>query len=164
LRRALPGGLELDDDRDRIDVEAVYDYLSNHSYWAASRSRAEVQRSVRDSARVIGCYDRRLQVGFARVVSDGVHVAHLCDVYLLEHYRGRGLGVELVREAIENGRHANLNWTLATRDAHGLYERFGFTTPDERIMERKVALKERRVPTSNESPADEGFRQPNRHP
>jgi GNAT superfamily N-acetyltransferase len=163
LRRALPGGLEFDDNRDRIDVDAVYDYLSQ-SYWAASRSRTEVESSVRDSARVIGCYDGQRQVGFARVVSDGVHVAHLCDVYLLEPYRGRGVGVELVREAVDNGPHAELNWTLATRDAHGLYERFGFTTPDERIMERKVALKEGRGSASNESAADEAIRQPDRHP
>ena len=54
-------------------------------------------------------------------------MSHLCDVYVLSAYRGRGLGVELVREAVENGPHAELNWTLATKDAHGLYQRFGFS-------------------------------------
>jgi GNAT superfamily N-acetyltransferase len=85
---------------------------------------------------VIGLYDGDTQVGFARVISDGIHVAHLCDVYVLSGYRGRGLGVELVREAVDNGPHANLNWTLATKDAHELYERFGFTAPDDRLMQR----------------------------
>jgi GNAT superfamily N-acetyltransferase len=137
LRRSLPGDLELDDERGRIDVDAVYDYLSNESYWARGRSRENVEKTVLEAARVIGLYDGARQVGFARVISDGVHVSHLCDVYVLSEYRGRGLGVELVREAVDNGPHANLSWTLATKDAHGLYKRFGFTTPDQRIMQRR---------------------------
>jgi GNAT superfamily N-acetyltransferase len=136
LRRALIGGLELDDDRGRIDVDAVHDYLSNESYWAAGRSREQVKRTIEEDARVVGLFDGERQVGFARVISDGVHVAHLCDVYVLSSYRGRGLGVELVREAVDNGPHAGLSWTLATKDAHGLYRRFGFAAPDQRLMER----------------------------
>jgi GNAT superfamily N-acetyltransferase len=137
VRRSLPDGLELDDDRDRIDLDAVHDYLSNESYWAAGRTRSQVQESIATAARVIGLYDGGRQIGFARVISDGVHVSHLCDVYVASDYRGRGLGVELVREAVDNGPHANLNWTLATKDAHGLYERFGFTAPDDTQMQRR---------------------------
>ena len=76
------------------------------------------------------------QIGFARVISDGVSSSHLCDVYVLPEYRGRGLGVELVREAVDSGPHARLAWTLATKDAHELYRRFGFTTPDGHTMQR----------------------------
>ncbi len=137
MRRSLSGELELDDDRSRIDIDAVHDYLSNESYWAAGRTRREVEQSIRTAARVVGLYDGPRQIGFARVISDGVHVSHLCDVYVLSAYRGRGLGVELVREAVENGPHANLNWTLATKDAHGLYARFGFTAPDATHMHRR---------------------------
>jgi GNAT superfamily N-acetyltransferase len=138
LRRELPGGLELDDDPDRIDVAAVHDYLSHESYWARGRPRESVQRSVREAARVVGLYDRGRQVGFARVISDGIHVAHLCDVYVLDGYRGRGLGEEVVREAVDNGPQARLNWTLATEDAHGLYRRFGFSAPNDRFMQRRA--------------------------
>jgi GNAT superfamily N-acetyltransferase len=138
LRRELPGGLELDDDPDRIDVDAVYDYLSHESYWARGRPREAVERSVREAARVVGIYDRGRQVGFARVISDGIHVAHLCDVYVLDGYRGRGLGEEIVREAVDNGPQARLNWTLATEDAHGLYRRFGFSAPNDRFMQRRA--------------------------
>ena len=67
--------------------------------------------------RVVGLYDGTRQVGFPRVVSDGVRASHMCDVYVLSDWRGRGLGVELVREAAENGPHARLAWTLATTDA-----------------------------------------------
>jgi len=136
VRRLLDADLELDDDRDRVDVDAVHDYLSNRSYWARGRSRDDVAHTVTGAARVVGLYRGSEQVGFARVVSDGVHIAHLCDVYVLGGYRGRGLGVELVREAVDNGPHAHLGWTLATRDAHGLYRRFGFSSPNARIMER----------------------------
>jgi GNAT superfamily N-acetyltransferase len=137
LVRRLDGGLELDDDRGRIDVDAVHQYLSTESYWARGRSREDVACTIEGAARVIGLYDGWRQIGFARVISDGVHVSHLCDVYVLGAYRGRGLGVELVREAVDNGPQAKLNWTLATDDAHGLYRRFGFTSPSARVMERR---------------------------
>jgi GNAT superfamily N-acetyltransferase len=126
----------LDDDPGRIDVDAVYEYLSRDSYWARGRPREAVERSVWEAARVVGLYDEDHQVGFARVISDGIHVAHLCDVYVLEGYRGQGLGEEVVREAVDNGPQAPLNWTLATEDAHGLYQRFGFAAPNHRLMQR----------------------------
>jgi ribosomal protein S18 acetylase RimI-like enzyme len=137
LRRALAQGVELDDDRRRIDSDAVYRYLKEESYWARGRSRQDVLRSIRDAARVVGLYQAERMIGFARVISDGVHVAHLCDVYVLPEFRGRGFGVELVREAVDNGPHADLGWSLATKDAHGLYERFGFAPPDREVMQRK---------------------------
>jgi ribosomal protein S18 acetylase RimI-like enzyme len=139
LRRSLSGGIVLDDDPERIDLRAVQEYLSRESYWARDKSLEEVRCSVGTAARVLGLYDGARQIGFARVVSDGVRRSHLCDVYVLEAYRGSGLGVELVREAVDNGPQAKLAWTLATRDAYGLYERFGFSTPRERLMERPAA-------------------------
>jgi GNAT superfamily N-acetyltransferase len=138
VRRTLSGSLELDDDRDRIDADAVHRYLSGESYWARGCSRETVAQTIRDAARVVGLYDGSRQIGFARVLSDGVRISHLCDVYVLPPYRGRGLGVELVREAVENGPHARLTWTLKTKDAHGLYERFGFWAPGDGIMERRA--------------------------
>jgi GNAT superfamily N-acetyltransferase len=139
LRRRLFGSLELDDDRGRIDADAVHRYLSEESYWARGCSREAVARTIRDAARVVGLYDGPRQIGFARVLSDGATISHLCDVYVLPTYRGRGLGVELVREAVENGPHARFTWTLKTKDAHGLYERFGFRAPNEGIMERRAS-------------------------
>ena len=138
MRRALAGGVVLDDDPGRIDVDAVHDYLSNESYWAHGKRREEIRQAIETAARVLGLYDGEHQVGFARVLSDGVR-SHLCDVYVLAPYRGRGLGVELVREAVDNGPQAGTAWTLATDDAYGLYERFGFSTPRARFMERPAA-------------------------
>jgi GNAT superfamily N-acetyltransferase len=136
LRRGLPGGYELDDDVARIDVDAVHRYLSEESYWAKGRSRERMERAIANSARVVGLYTEGELVGFARVVSDGVQMAYLADVYVDSRHRGRGLGVELIREAVDNGPHADLLWMLGTLDAHELYERFGFGRPDERWLTR----------------------------
>jgi predicted N-acetyltransferase YhbS len=137
--RRLEGGYELDDDPARVDVDAVHDYLANHSYWAEGRSRETVERLVREATRVVGVYLDGVQVGFARAFSDGVALAYLADVYVLSEHRGRGLGVELVREIVEHGPLAGVKWILHTRDAHDLYRRFGFAEPSERVLERPSA-------------------------
>ena len=136
MRRELPDGSEIDDDRDRVDVDAVYGFLTN-AYWSLGRSRDTVERLVREAAKVVAVYapDGAL-VGFCRVVSDAENMAWLGDVYVLTEYRGRGLGVELVREAVEDARYRDLQWFLSTRDAHGLYAKFGFTPANERTMVR----------------------------
>jgi len=66
-------------------------------------------------------------------------VAYLADVYVLEEHRGQGLGVELVRAAVDEGPHRDLRWMLHTRDAHGLYEKFGFGPPSDLMLERPPA-------------------------
>jgi GNAT superfamily N-acetyltransferase len=136
VRRDLGDGYELDDDRSRVDVDAVHAYLSGVSYWAKGRPRAEVERLVRESQRVVGLYKDGAQIGFCRAASDGVSFVYLADVYVLEEHRGRGLGLELVREMVENGPYADRKWILHTRDMHRLYEKVGFGEPGERLMER----------------------------
>jgi GNAT superfamily N-acetyltransferase len=137
VKRALAGGYELDDDPARVDVDAVHAYLTR-SYWAEGRPRETVERLVREATRVVGVYFDGAQVGFARAFSDGVALAYLADVYVLDEHRGRGLGVELVREIVENGPLAGVKWALHTRDAHELYRRFGFSEPErpDQLMER----------------------------
>jgi GNAT superfamily N-acetyltransferase len=136
MRRELSDGLVLDDDPMRVDVDAVHDFLANESYWANGRPREVVERLVRDADRVVGLYDGERQIGFARAFTDGTALVYLADVYVLPAYRGRGLGVELVREMVDSGPYSHLRWSLHTRDAHGLYRRFGFDAPSERVLER----------------------------
>ena len=88
MRRELEGGFELDDDRERVDIDAVHAFISTESYWGAGRPRALVERAIRGSTHVVGLYRGREQVGFARAVSDGVTVAYLADVYVLRAHRG----------------------------------------------------------------------------
>jgi GNAT superfamily N-acetyltransferase len=137
VRRELPGGYELDDDPSRLDIDAVHAYIGGESYWAKGRTREAMQAVVEGSRRVIGLYaPDGAQAGFCRIVSDGVTFAYLADVYVLEPHRGRGLGFELVREAVETEPWRRMRWHLATSDAHGLYEKFGFHPPSERALQR----------------------------
>jgi GNAT superfamily N-acetyltransferase len=139
MKRALDGGYEIDDDRARVDVGTVHRFLSEDAYWVPGRSLETVERLVRESTRVIAAYapDGAL-VGFARVVSDSSNFAWLGDVFVLQPHRGRGLGVELVREAVEHEPERHCTWYLNTRDAHELYARFGFRPADvDRTMTRR---------------------------
>lgn len=139
MKRDLGDGFELDDDRDRLDRDAVHAYLGGESYWAEGRTRERQDELIDASDRVVGLYRDGRQVGFARAVDcDAAGFVYLADVYVLEECRGRGLGVELVREIVENGPYAGRRWILHTRDAHELYGRFGFL-PNERLLERRLS-------------------------
>jgi len=146
MRRTLRSGYELDDDPDRLDLDRIVDYLAGESYWAKGRSRGVIEASLRGSTRVIGLYHDSVQVGLARVITDGATQAYLADVYVLGAHRGRGLGKELVAEAVDRGPHAGLKWLLHTADAHDLYRRYGFGTPSDRLMERPERRPGRRSP------------------
>ena len=136
MRRQLDDGFELDDDPARVDVAELHRFLSTESYWAKGRRFETVEHLVRESRRVVGLYRGERLAGFCRAVTDGVTVVYLADVYVLPEFRGRGLGVELVREMIEHGPYADRTWMLHTEDAHGLYEKFGFAAPSYKLLER----------------------------
>lgn len=142
MRRLLWDGLELDDDPERVDIDAVHAFISCESYWGKGRARERVARAIRGSTRVLGIYRGAEQVGFARAVSDGAVVAYLADVYVLEAYRGRGLGLELVREIVEGDTREDVRWMLHTADAAGLYRKLGFRAqaPPYPLMERPPAV------------------------
>jgi GNAT superfamily N-acetyltransferase len=131
---------ELDDAPDRVDLDAVWRFLSTEAYWGRWRTRADVEQQVRGAWRVVGCYATTGElVGFCRAVSDGVAFAYLADVYVEPAHRGRGLGKRLVETMVEGGPGADFRWLLHTADAHGLYQRFGFAPPDDRLLERPHA-------------------------
>jgi GNAT superfamily N-acetyltransferase len=141
VQRELDGGLVLDDDKTRVDLAEVHRFLCDESYWAEGREREVQERLVREAQRVVGLYDGERQIGFARAFTDGASFVYLADVYVLDEYRGRGLGVELVRFMVEDGPFAARRWILHTRDAHDLYRKFGFAEPSERLMERPARPK-----------------------
>ncbi len=132
------GEFDLDDDPDRVDVGAAWEFLSTKAYWARWRTRSDVERQLASAWRLVGVYHRGSgrMVGFARAVSDGVAIAYLADLYVLPDLRGQGLGKELVRMMIDLGPGADFRWMLHTFDAHGLYDQFGFAPPDLTYLER----------------------------
>jgi GNAT superfamily N-acetyltransferase len=136
--RSLDGGYELDDDHGRLDVDAIHRFISVESYWGQGRTRERVVATIAGSRRVMGLYLGSEQVGFARAITDEVTMAYLADVYVLAPHRGRGLGVEMVREMIEGPGAPDVHWLLHTADAEGVYERLGFRLGPLRypLMER----------------------------
>lgn len=121
--------LVISTDPARIDVDLVHAFLST-SYWAEGRSRAVVEESIRNSL-CFGGYVGAAQVGFARVVTDFATFAYLADVFVVAQWRGRGISKRLVAEVLAHPRLGNLSFLLRTRDAHGLYSRFGFMHPPD---------------------------------
>lgn len=131
-------GLLFSTDRSRLDIDAIHAFLSTESYWVPGIRRAFVERAIETSL-CFGVYDGSRQLAFARVITDGAGFAWLADVFVVADARGRKLGERLVEFVLA---HPDLQrirrFMLATRDAHGLYAKYGFTplAHPERIMER----------------------------
>ena len=112
--------------RERLDMDAIHGFLTE-CYWARGVPREVVARSIENSM-CFGVYSDGKQVGFARVISDYVTYAYIGDVFVLEPYRGHGLGKWLMQCIMQHPRLQGLRrWSLVTADAHGLYTQFGFT-------------------------------------
>ncbi len=116
-------------DKAKMDLGAIHGYLSQRSYWAQGRPLEVMQKAIEHSL-CFGVYDGSQQVGFSRVVTDCATFAWLCDVFILESHRGRGLGKWMIETV---SAHPDLQgrrlFVLATRDAHELYRRYGGFQP-----------------------------------
>ena len=124
--------------RDAVDVDVVHGWLSRESYWAAGIPRAVVERALDHSLCFSGYLGDR-QVAFARVVTDCATFAYLADVFVLEDARGHGISARLMDAVLAHpGLQGLRRFMLATRDAHGLYARYGFAPPahPDSLMER----------------------------
>jgi GNAT superfamily N-acetyltransferase len=134
-------GYTISTDKARLDIAAIHAYLSERSYWATGRPLDVVQRAVENSL-CFGVYAGDEQAGFARVVTDYATFGWVCDVFILEAHRGRGLGKWLVVAIVAHPDLAGLRTLLlATRDAHELYRRYGgfnpLPTPDSWLIRRR---------------------------
>jgi len=114
-----------------LNVDTIYNYLSGESYWAKNIPRHVVEKSIANSL-CFGLYHNNKQVGFARLVTDKATFAYLGDVFILPAYREKGLSKWLMQVIHAHPELQGLRrWVLGTRDAHGLYEQFGWTVFDE---------------------------------
>lgn len=133
----------------RLDINLIHDFLSNRSYWAKGRSLEDVKKSVENSI-CFGLYDRQDRtIGFTRVLTDGVAFAYLLDVFILEPYRGRGLGKYLLEHVLYHSDIQAKVWMLGTADAHRFYERFGFQSLESgnRYMTRRNVMPQEPQPS-----------------
>ena len=124
--------------RNRLQLDAIHKFLSEESYWAKERTKEQTEMAIKNSL-PFGVYKGENLIGFARVITDYATFAFLGDVFILEEFRGQGLSKWLMEVIID---HPDLQgfrrWILATKDAHLLYEKFGFAAPKfpERWMEK----------------------------
>ena len=127
-------------DKSLLDIDVIHNYLQT-SYWAANRSREKTIKAIEHSI-CFGLYQNKKQIGFARVVTDFSVTAYIGDVFILEEHRKKGLSKLLMQTMLSHPELQGLRrWILATRDAHGLYEQFGFHSLKypERWMELPAA-------------------------
>ncbi|HMQ67656.1 MAG TPA: GNAT family N-acetyltransferase [Ignavibacteria bacterium] len=124
-------------DKSKLDIKVIHDYLTN-SYWAKNRTLKTSKLIIKNSLN-FGLYFKNKQIGYARVITDYATFAYLADVFILEEFRGKGLSKWMMKIILEYKELENIRrWSLATRDAHGLYEKFGFHSlkEPEKIMEK----------------------------
>jgi GNAT superfamily N-acetyltransferase len=129
---------EISTERSRLQIDRIHAFLTDESYWAQTRTREQTETAIEHSI-CFGLFHNELQIGFARVVSDRATFAYLGDVYVDKEFRGRGLSKWMMEVIVSHPELQELRrWLLATLDAHGLYEQFGFAQLrfPERWMEK----------------------------
>ena len=120
------GEFTISTDRSLLQIDVIHRFLSEKSYWAKERTLEQTLKAIENSL-CFGVYQGENQIGFARVVTDYATFAYLGDVFILSNYRGRGLSKWLMETIVSHPELQNFRrWILATKDAHALYEKFGF--------------------------------------
>ena len=113
-------------DPHKLDFDVIHHYLCDQSYWSAGIPMEIVQRAAQGSV-CFGVYHHEAQIGYARLITDAATFGYLADVFILESYQGQGLGKWLIETVMKHPACQGFRrWVLATRDAHSLYEKFGF--------------------------------------
>lgn len=136
--------LKIDDllfsnDKSKLLVNIIHDYLSNNSYWAKNIPIITLEKAI-EGSNCYACYINTKQIAFARVITDGATFAYLADVFVIEEFQNKGIGKKLMAFIMNDKNLQGLRrFMLATKDAHTLYQKFGFNslTAPERIMEIK---------------------------
>ena len=115
-------------DKTKLQIEIIHHFLSEMSYWAKGRTIEKIKISIENSV-CFGIYKKDKLVGFARVISDFTIYGYILDVFVLEDERGNGLGKWLMHCIMNHPKLMDVQrWMLGTEDAHGLYEKYGFTS------------------------------------
>ena len=134
-------------DKNDMDMELIYNFIHN-SYWGNNRTFEEQKKAIENTLN-FGLFHNGKQIAFTRVITDYVFFAYILDVFVIKEYQGKGLSKLLMKHILEHKPIKNVDkWILATRDAHGLYSKFGFESlkkPDmimEKMSERAKKIYE----------------------
>lgn len=121
---------EISTKKKKLKVFDIHNFL-RESYWAKGIPLSAVKKQIKNSF-CFGVYHNGKQIGYARVITDFTGFAYLCDVFIIEDYRGKGLSKILMEEILNHPKLKNVkSWMLATKDAHGLYKKYGFEPLEE---------------------------------
>jgi GNAT superfamily N-acetyltransferase len=132
----INNGYRISTDAGLLDIAIIHNYLANESYWANNIPVEVVEQSINNSL-CFGLYHNLEQIGFARIITDKATFAYLADVFILEGHREKGLSKWLLTVIQAHPELQGLRrWMLGTRDAHGLYEQFGWSVLSEEIRPR----------------------------
>ncbi|SFC71763.1 Acetyltransferase (GNAT) family protein [Bacillus sp. 491mf] len=130
--------------KDLLQIDTIHEFLCNDSYWAKGMPKELVVEAIKNSSLCYGVYESETdqQIGFARVVTDFVRFSWLADVFILPAYRGRGVSKRLIETIVKHPKIHGTRFMLVTKDAHALYEQYGFEkiTEPEKFMMRKLNL------------------------
>ncbi len=132
------GEFTISTDQNRLQIDEIQRFLTEESYWAKERTLEQTIKAIENSL-PFGVYESERQIGLARVVTDYATFAYLGDVFILQEFRGFGLSKWLLKTILAHPDLQNFRrWVLATRDAHALYAKFGFSElkAPERWMEK----------------------------
>jgi len=133
----LTKGFSISADKSLLNLNYTYEFLTQQSYWAKNLPFDKFQTSIENST-CFGVYHHQKQIGFARVISDNSTFAYLADVFIDTNYRKQSLSKWLLQSILKHPNYTGLRrWLLATADAHGLYQQFGFESLNqpERFMQ-----------------------------
>jgi GNAT superfamily N-acetyltransferase len=125
----------ISDNKELLNIKTIKGFLAR-SYWANKRSEERTERSIQNSD-CYGVYHESKQIGYARVVTDHATMFYLCDVFIDEDYRGKGIGKKLIECLITSDKYKDLMGLLGTQDAHELYMQYDFEADPERLMRRR---------------------------
>jgi GNAT superfamily N-acetyltransferase len=130
------GAYTISTDKNQLDISVIHGYLKN-AYWCKNKPRHLIEKSIQGSI-CFGVYHQAQQVGFARVITDSTTFGYLADVFIIPEYQGKGLGKLLIGTIMNCPDFQGFrSWSLATKDAHGLYAKFGFKPlekPETRML------------------------------
>lgn len=122
----FPQNITISTNKWQLDIPLIHQFLTN-SYWGSGRSLETIKQSIEHSF-CFGVYDNNQQIGFARVISDCTIFGYIMDVFILETHQGKGLGQLLMKTILEDAQFKDVQkWLLGTKDAHGVYQKLGFT-------------------------------------
>lgn len=131
--------LEINNNKEKLDLDMIIDFLQNESYWAKNRSKEQIIESINNSD-CIGVYKESKQIGFARIITDHSTFYYLADVFILNKYQNQGIGHKLMSYINNYKNIKNMRGILTTQTAHQFYNQFGFTRDDD-IIRKRIMVK-----------------------